>query len=134
MGDDGPDVRVVRRKIGLPDDGPYDRIAVERIKGMARHKNVATDGTVTEGVAQMLGESAANAAGLTPQWYERDLQLWFQGEDVLAVRQILQVDNLADDRYDPDLEAAVRRFQSSQGLDVDGLVTADLAMLLGEVA
>lgn len=132
IGDEGPDVRVVRRKLGLPDDGPYDRIVAERIRGMAKQKNVKSKGEVNADVATALGESAANEAGLTPEWYTRDLQLWFQGEDVRALRRILNVPAAEDDRYDPDIEAAVRRFQSAHDLPVDGLVTADLAILIGD--
>jgi peptidoglycan hydrolase-like protein with peptidoglycan-binding domain len=132
IGDTGPDVRIVRRKLGLPDDGPYDRVVAERVRGMAKHRNLDSDGEVNAAMAEALGESAVNEAGLTPEWYTRDLQLWFQGEDVAALRGILGVPAVADDRYDPDLEAAVRRFQSAHDLPVDGLVTADLAILIGE--
>lgn len=132
IGDEGPDVAVVRRKLGLPDDGPYDRIVAERIRGMAKHLIVNTAGEVNAEVAAVLGESAANKAGLTPTWYERDLQLWFEGDDVLALRKVLGVANVEDNRYDPDLESAVRRFQSAQGLEITGLVDAELAILIGE--
>lgn len=134
IGDEGPDVRIVRRKVGLPDDGPYDTITAERIRGMAKQKKVKSDGEVNPDVATALGESAANEAGLPPEWFTRDLQLWFEGDDVLALRRILKVENVNDNRYDPDVEAAVRRLQSAQGLPVDGLVNADLAKLIGDAA
>jgi peptidoglycan hydrolase-like protein with peptidoglycan-binding domain len=101
---------------------------------MSKHKNVASSGEVNAEVAEALGESAVNAAGVTPEWFVRELQLWFEGEDVRALRGILGVANVDDDRYDPDIEAAVRRFQSQRGLPVDGLVNAELSILLGEAA
>lgn len=134
ISDTGPDVRVVRRKLGLDPDQPYDVIAAERIRGMAAKRKVNTDGEVNQPVAEALGESAANAAGLAPEWYERDLQLWYEGEDVRALRKILGVDNVNDNRYDPDLEAAVRRYQSANDLPVDGLVNEELAKKLGDAA
>lgn len=134
IGDEGPDVRIVRRKVGLPDDGPYDIITAERIRGVGKQKKIQTDGEVNADVATALGESAANKAGLAPEWYTRDLQLWFEGDDVLALRKILDVPNTTDNRFDPDLEAAVRRFQSGAGIPVDGLVDADLAKLIGDAA
>jgi peptidoglycan hydrolase-like protein with peptidoglycan-binding domain len=133
LGDEGPDVRIVRRKLGLDPDQPYDVIAAERIRGMAGKNKVSSAGEVNEAVAEVLGESAATAAGLAPEWFTRDLQLWFEGDDVLAVRRILGVGHLGDNRYDPDVEAAVRRYQSANALVVDGLVNEELARKLGEV-
>lgn len=131
LGDEGPDVRVVRRKVGLPDEGPYDRIVSERVRGLAKHLKLDSHGEVNADLAIALGESAANRAALTPEWYVRDLAPGFEGEDVAALRQILGL-LPADSRYGPDLDAAVRRFQSARGLQVDGLVNADLAILIGD--
>jgi hypothetical protein len=83
-------VRVVRRKIGLPDDGPYDTITAERIRGMAKKNKIESGGEVNADVAEALGESAVNKAGLAPEWFTRDLELWSEGDDVLALRRILR--------------------------------------------
>jgi peptidoglycan hydrolase-like protein with peptidoglycan-binding domain len=131
IGDEGPDVRIVRRKLGLPPDGPYDSIVAERIRGMGRHAKVNTDGEVNADVAEALGEAEATKAGLAPEWFTRELELWNEGEDVRALRNILGL-GTADDRYDPDAEAAVRRFQSANKLRSTGRVTEKLAQLLGD--
>jgi peptidoglycan hydrolase-like protein with peptidoglycan-binding domain len=129
LGDSGPDVDVVRRKLGLG-PGIYDRTCIERVKGMAKAKGKTSDGTVTEEVADILGETETTKAGLPPGWYVRDLELGSIGEDVRALRKALDVWD--DNRFEVDLEAAVRRFQSAEGLIPDGKVTADLAVLIGE--
>jgi peptidoglycan hydrolase-like protein with peptidoglycan-binding domain len=134
-GDFGPDVQVVQRKLGLEPTGWYDRSTMERVIGMARKQNIRTNGEVNEDVAVALGESEANKSGLTPQWYVESFgpaDLFSKsGPDVRAVRVILGLGG-NDDRYDPDLEAAVRRFQSQHDRHPDGIVDEDLAKILGE--
>lgn len=126
MGDTGPDVRIVRRKLGLIPDGPFDRAAIERIRGMTNDKTDVVD----EVIATLLGESEANKAGLTPEWFTRPLERHDIGEDVRALRAILGVWD--DNRFEHDLEDAVRRFQSARGLLPDGKVNEELARLLGD--
>lgn len=128
IGDEGADVRVVRRKLGLFPDGPFDRACIERIKFMAKDSKVEV---VDEAVATMLGESEANKAGLTPEWFTRPLELHSIGEDVRALRRVLGVWD--DNRFEVDCEAAVRRFQSANGLDPDGKVDEALARKLGDL-
>ena len=127
-GDVGADVNVVRRKLGMYPEGPFDRAVIERIRYMAKDSTVTV---VDEVVAEKLGESAANAAGLLPAWFERPLELHDVGEDVRALRKVLGVWD--DNRYEVDCESAVRRYQSQQGKIPDGKVDEDLARALGDV-
>ncbi len=86
---------------------------------------------VDEVVAEKIGESAANEAGLTPEWFSRPIELHDIGEDVRAVRKALGVWD--DNRFEVDLESAVRRFQAEKGIEPDGKVSEDLAKMIGDV-
>ncbi len=129
----GEDVNVVRRKLGLT-DGSYDRAAIKRVVGFMSRNGQKSDGKVSPAVAEMLGESQANLAGLVPLWFERELgpkdMFSASGEDVRQLRGRLALD-VGDDRYTPDVEGAVRRFQSHYGLEVNGIVDENVAKLLG---
>jgi peptidoglycan hydrolase-like protein with peptidoglycan-binding domain len=128
----GADVKVVRRKLGFLEDGPYDRAVQQKVMGMARKTNIKTEGEVNEDVAEALGESAANRSELTPEWFTREIGLWEEGEDVRSVRYLLGLgDN--DNRLDPDAESAVKRFQSSRGLPTTGRVDLDTAREIGDM-
>jgi murein L,D-transpeptidase YcbB/YkuD len=130
-GDAGPDVEIVRRKLGLDPRGRYDDICMELVRGLARKRQVNSDGEVNESVAGELGETSVS--GLTPEWYTRELQLWFEGDDVRTARALLGVPGMrGENRYDPDAEAAVRRFQSKHGLRLTGLLDETTARYLGE--
>ena len=128
-GDFGPDVDVVRRKLGLG-PGIYDEIVEERIRGLARAKKIEVTDEVTPELADALGESAAVDAGLTPVWFSRVLSRGDVGDDVRSLRRALGVWD--DNRFEVDCEAAVRRLQSANRLDTDGVVTAEVAILAGE--
>lgn len=134
LGDTGADVRVVRRKVGLTDDGPYDRATQMRVIGLSRARKIKTAGEVNEAVAEELGASESEKAGLLPEWFTREkpIELWDSGDDVLAVRSLLGLPT-HDNRYEPDTEAAVLRFQSERGLPLTGQVGEPEARLLGEV-
>jgi len=129
----GDDVNVVRRKLGLT-NGPYDKTTMTRLAGMASKHNIKFDGKVSPSVAEMLGESEANKAGLVPAWFERELgpkdMFSASGEDVRQLRGRLAL-SVGDDRYTPEVEDAVRRFQSHHKLEPTGVVDAELAKLLG---
>lgn len=129
----GDDVSVVRRKLGLT-DGPYDKTTMTRLAGMSRKQSTKFDGRVSPAVAEMLGESEANLAGLVPAWYKRELgpkdMFSASGEDVRQLRGRLALD-IGDDRYTPEVEDAIRRFQSHHKLTPNGVMDEDLARLLG---
>lgn len=127
-GDTGSDVRVVRRKLGLNPDGPFDRTVIERINGLMPK----TDKTnvVDEVVATIIGETEAAKAGVAPEWFVRPLERHNIGEDVRTLRSLLGIAD--DNRFEHDCEAAVRRFQSAQGFETTGKVDEALALKIGE--
>jgi peptidoglycan hydrolase-like protein with peptidoglycan-binding domain len=131
LGMEGPDVRVVRRKLGFIEDGPYDRSVQQKVVGMARKRNVETDGEVNPEVAEMIGETEANQEEVAPVWWTREIDLWEEGEDVRELRVILGLGD-RDNRYDPDAEALVRQFQSAHHLPISGKVDIDTARAIGE--
>lgn len=131
LGMTGADVKVVRRKLGFPADGPYDRAVQQKVIGLSRKARTKTDGEVNEDVAKDLGESAVNRSEVTPNWWVREIGLWEEGDDVRSLRKILGLgDN--DNRFDPDAEAAVKRYQSDNGFEPTGKVDVDLARHIGE--
>lgn len=129
----GPDVDVVRRKLGLS-PGQHDRASEDRIKALARKNDVESRGEVNPDVAKYLGESEANRAGLVPVWFKRELgpkdMFSAAGDDVRQLRGRLAL-AVGDDRYTPEVEDAVRRFQSYHGLLPNGVVDEELAKLIG---
>lgn len=122
-GDSGPDVRVVKRILGLAYDDVWDAPAQALCRGY-----YGTDGISAE-IAERIGEAAADAEGLPPLWYSRDLSLGDYGDDVDSVRSILR---LPPGVYDVKCSDAVKRFEGNHGINPTGLVTEDLAKIMGE--
>lgn len=128
-GDTGPDVRVVRRKLGMDPDGPMDRVVIARILGFARKCGyLFHDGCVDEIVAARLGEAETVVAGLLPEWFA--LRPGDKGRAVAAVAEILGV---GGDEYTPELALAVRRRQSAEQMEPTGIVDPETARALGEL-
>lgn len=129
IGDVGPDVRIVRRKLGFQPDGPYDLSVSRMVMSLAKKKNIEFSGSVTANEAEALGPAAD--AALTPEWYERDLEMWcHEGADVATLNAILGCP--ADNRFTPETEQAVRRLQSGAGVFPTGIVDEDTAKLVGD--
>jgi peptidoglycan hydrolase-like protein with peptidoglycan-binding domain len=129
-GDFGEDVRVVQRKLGMEPTGWYDNSTRERVIGMARKNGIETNGEVNADVAGALGESEANASGLAPQWFERELSKGDEGKDVAWLRGRLGLDRESG-VFDEETADGVRRFQSYHRLTPTGRVDEFLARLLG---
>lgn len=127
LGMTGYDVDVVRAKLGFIRGLPYDRSTMQMVIGLARKRNIDTDGEVNQDVAEELGDAAD--AAQTPEWFPADgrpIQLWDEGEHVRTLNKLLGfTDN--DNRFHPEHEAAVRRLQSALDLPVTGQVNADLS-------
>lgn len=130
LGDRGEDVAIVQRKVGAPVTGVYDEETAARIRGVQMSNDFEPSEYLEEEVAELLGESATQ--GLVPEWYAGELNLNDHSPAVCAVRCRLGVPNKQHDRYDADVEAAVRRFQSGHGLPVTGVVDEATAIELGE--
>lgn len=131
LGDTGPDVDVIRRKLGLA-PGPYDEACNRLVKGMTGYSKVPSLGdSVDAAAAEVIGESAANEVGLVPEWFEKDIDKDTpNGEDVRALRGRLALDSSRND-VTYEVVEAVRRFQSQHVLPTTGVVDAGLARLLG---
>lgn len=125
-------LRIVQRKLGAPLTGVYDEETEARIRGVQMANDIEPTGLVDEQTALVLGEDPA--ADLVPHWFDGELELWSHSPAVRAVRCRLGQINKDDDRYDPDVEAAVRRFQSGNQLPVTGRVDEATAIALGECA
>lgn len=124
LGDRGGDVRVVRRKLGLPDGNEMDDATVAHLLG------ATGQAVVTEEVAELFGESAADAAELTPEWFTRPLRVGDYGSDVDVLRGKL---GLPAGIFDWKCDAAVRRVQSAARITPTGVVDAEVARIIGDV-
>jgi peptidoglycan hydrolase-like protein with peptidoglycan-binding domain len=128
-GSEGPDVNVVLRKLGLDQDQPYGELAVARIKGVARKLGIWDhDGVVDEAIAFVLGEAATTEAGLMPEWFS--IRLGDTGSIVARAARLLGQDT---NEFTAEMEAAVRRFQSSSRIEPTGVLDAETARALGEL-
>ena len=129
--DEGRDVLVTQRKVGAKQTGVHDRQSVRRVGGAQKKAGLSATGVVDEETAQVLGEDATH--GFTPEWFTRELSLRdAEGEDVRGVRVLLGLGN-ADNRFDADLEAAVRRHQSGHKIAPTGRVDEATAKSLGDL-
>lgn len=126
-GDEGDDVRIVQRKLGVPETGVYDHTTAARVRGYQKQHGLEETGTVTKKTAKKAGDKATK--GQTPAWYTRDLDELDTGTDVKALRDALHVP-LLPDYYDHDLADAVRRFQSSVGIKPTGKLDRETAVAL----
>lgn len=123
-GDSGPDVRAVKRILGLDYDSEWNADSQTLLRGY-----YGVD-VITAEIAEQIGEAAATAEGLPPLWYTRDLQIGDYGDDVDAVRKIL---GLKPGIYDTSCFNAVKRFEGNHGINPTGVVTESLALIMGEV-
>jgi hypothetical protein len=122
-GDVGPDVVCVKRILGLDWETPWDTSAEVLLRGYYG------TGVVTAEVAEKIGERAADAAGLAPEWYYRDLTVGDYGDDVDAVRKLI---GLEAGVFCPRMRDAVKRYEGTHGRNPTGIVDLELARMLGE--
>lgn len=119
-GDTGPDVEVMQRKLGLPPTGVFDTETVKYVKGLQKKADMPMSGFLDHLLARFLGDRAD--VGMTPEWFTRPLALWDEGPDVAELRIALGFHD-KDNRFDPELESAVRRHQSARGIVPTGRVS-----------
>ena len=126
LGDTGPDVAVVQRRLGGDPTGVYDEDTQARVRGLQHREGLKETGMVNKATAKKVGERARK--GLAPKWFSRTIRLWDEGPDVRAARAAIGVSD--DDRWDPDAEAAARRWQSAQGLAPTGELNEEMAIAI----
>ena len=131
LGDEGDDVLIVQRKVDAPMTGKFDTETSARVRGVQKKRKLKETGTVNRETATELGEKAGS--GSTPEWFDGDCRPGCSGPCVAQVRILLGQPNLPVD-FDKDLEDAVRRFQSAEGLKVSGVVDEPTAARLADRA
>ena len=132
LGDEGQDVLIVQRKVDAPMTGTYDQDTAARVRGVQKTMGHIQDGVVDAETAAELGEKPG--AGQRPEWFGCDeVKAGCACPAVAKVRILLGQPNLPV-YFDKDLEDAVRRYQSAEGLPVTGVVDLETATLLDDRA
>ena len=117
VGDTGPDVAVVQRKLGTLPDGAFTLGLAAVVRGFQSARGAPPTGQVDDDTAGLLGEETGY--GRVPDWYGTA-----QGPGVVA--DLLGVTSQAD------LRDAVKRFQGNNGLPVTGVVDEQTARVVGD--
>lgn len=117
--DSGPDVSVVQRKLGTTSTGHMNAETVARVRGFQRVHALPITGLIDLDTARALGESATY--GLAPVWLGPPI-------DYVGLRKALHLSPWED------LEAAIRRFQSSRNHYPTGELTDQLALEIGDTS
>lgn len=130
VGSTGDDVTLVQRKLNLPSLGTYDAGTAARVRGVQHKAGLMVTGMVDASTSEFIGESIR--AGLVPDWYSRGLAFGSEGDDVLRVCAMLDLE--PHRTFDKNLEDRVRQFQSAHGFPLTGSVTEDVAVAIGDDA
>ena len=131
LGDEGDDVLIVQRKVDAPMSGQFDGETAARVRGVQKKKGLKETGEVDQATAEALGPKPAE--GQLPDWFEEDCGPGCACPAVAEVRILLRQPNLPT-YFDKDLENAVRRYQSANGLEVSGVVDGATATHLADRA
>jgi peptidoglycan hydrolase-like protein with peptidoglycan-binding domain len=124
-GEQGRDVQVVQRKLGVLEP-TYDDITRAHVRGFQQKMGLEVDGMVGPLTASALGETADHA--LPPPWFTRDLGLGAVGEDVAGLRGSLGLS--PGENFDDETRRAVLRFQSANGMNLTGRADRTFALQL----
>jgi len=126
----GADVELVQRKLRASTlSGVYDAETASRVRGIQWADKLLVTGMVDAATADAIGESIR--FGFTPDWFNRDLAVGDNGDDVARLCTLI---GCAGVRFDTAVEAAVRRFQSAHHLPLTGQVREKDAVALGDDA
>lgn len=124
----GRDVVVVHRLLAAPLGVMFGEDDAVQVRGIQAAAGLPATGVVDAATAAVMGERTD--IGLIPVWFVRDLSAGYVGWDVMRARELLEVP--PGTLYDPEVDAAVRRFRSARGLPLSGVLDATVATLLGE--
>ncbi|HEY0387412.1 MAG TPA: NlpC/P60 family protein [Gaiellales bacterium] len=114
VGDTGPDVVRLQRDLGIPADGIFGPQTLHAVKGFQRAHGLLVDGEVG---SHTWGALHARAGGSTGEIVLRRHDV---GPAVAALQRALGIP--ADGEFGPQTLHAVKHFQATHGLLVDGQV------------
>ncbi len=114
IGSRGPAVAAAQRALGIPADGIFGRQTRRAVRAFQRSRGLLVDGVIGPVTRGALGTGGGGTAGRTT---------------TAALQRALGV--AADGDYGPITRAAVRRFQQSRGLQVDGVAGPQTLGALG---
>ena len=128
VGASGSDVALAQKVIGTPADGAFGPATETALRTWQRSNSVTVSGVLDAATwARMvsLGKvpPRGTASGLA-RYGKQTLRQGSSGAAVTALQKELKV--TADGAFGPQTEAAVRTFQKSKGLKVDGVVSANV--------
>jgi peptidoglycan hydrolase-like protein with peptidoglycan-binding domain len=124
----GADVDLVRRKLNAPTGGKFDADLEARVRGLQRSVGLPDTGVVDSDTADAIGEPSRR--GLVPEWFRRPLAPGCHGDDVESLSFMLGLEPTT--AFSPEVEAAVRRFQSQLQMIPTGIVDEVVAVALGD--
>ena len=109
--------------------GKFDGETSARVRGVQRKRKLKESGVVDKQTAKALGPKPAE--GQKPEWFTEPCKQGCSCPAVAEIRILIRQPNLPA-YFDKDLENAVRRFQSENGLKVSGIVDEKTATLLAD--
>lgn len=116
----GPDVMVLRKKMGLPPIGGYDDKVVRAVNEFQRKQGIRVTGVVDSQTALALGEREGH--GLVPDWYPG--HVFGEGDaEWASVEEALGYDLSTND---------LKRFQGNFRLPATGVVDEETAKVIHE--
>ena len=113
IGSRGPAVAAAQRALGIPADGVFGRQTRGAVRAFQRAHGLLVDGVIGPVTGGALGTRGGGSGGSTTSALQRALGV------------------AADGEYGPITRAAVRRFQSTRGLAVDGVAGPQTLGALG---
>jgi peptidoglycan DL-endopeptidase CwlO len=123
LGDTGPDVVRLQRSLGITADGIFGRQTLGAVKAYQRAHRLLVDGEVgPQTRAALVAENRGRTGDVV-------LRLHDLGPAVAALQRALHI--TADGQFGPQTLRAVKRFQRSRGLLVDGEVGVHTRAALG---
>ena len=132
LGSTGSAVRALQQELKISADGVFGPQTESAVKAYQKSKTLKVDGIVTSNVWRALaglsytktGTTTTTTSNLFTQHGTTTLKVGSRGTAVTALQKALKV--TADGAFGPQTESAVKAYQKSKTLKVDGIVTSNV--------